>query len=482
MPRRAKIVCTLGPATATAQRIEELVEAGMDIARLNFSHGSHDDHARSYRLVREAADRAGRAVGILADLQGPKIRLGRFAAGSVEWRAGDQVVITTEEVPGTALRVSTTYHELPHDVRPGDRLLVDDGKICLEVVKVSGHEVFTEVLEGGLVSDHKGLSLPGIAVSVPALSDKDVEDLRFALSLRVDVVALSFVRSPDDAVGVRSIMSEAGESVPVIAKIERPEAVERFADIVAAFDGVMVARGDLGVELPLEQVPLVQKRAVQLARELARPVIVATQMLDSMIESSRPTRAEASDVANAVLDGADAVMLSGETSVGRYPIQSVRTMARIINTVDSAPLDVPPLQHRPRTKGGAICKAAIEVGEVLDAKALCCFTVSGDTVRRIARFHSPLPLLAFTPEPAVRSQLALSWGVETFLTPYVQHTDEMVAQVQDLLLSMDRFEVGDSVVIVAGSPPGVPGSTNALRVWRLGDPLPELGPPAPLVR
>jgi pyruvate kinase len=477
MPRRTKIVCTLGPATATAQRITELVDAGMDIARLNFSHGSHDDHARSYRLVREASDVAGRAVGILADLQGPKMRLGQFAAGPVEWRVGDQVVITTEDVPGTAQRVSTTYQELPHDVLPGNRLLVDDGKICLEVIKVSGPEVFTEVLEGGPVSDHKGLSLPGIAVGVPALSDKDIEDLRFALSLRVDVVALSFVRSPDDAVGVRSIMREVGESVPLIAKIERPEAVERFADIVAAFDGVMVARGDLGVELPLEQVPLVQKRAVQLARELARPVIVATQMLESMIESSRPTRAEASDVANAVLDGADAVMLSGETSVGRFPIESVRTMARIISTVDSAPLDVPPLKHTPRTKGGAICKAATEVGEVLGAKALCCFTVSGDTVRRMARFHSPLPLLAFTPEPAVRSQLALSWGVETFLTPYVQHTDEMVAQVQDILLSMDRFEVGDSVVIVAGSPPGAPGSTNALRIWRLGDPLPELGPP-----
>ena len=477
MSRRAKIVCTLGPATATAERIAELVDAGMDIARLNFSHGSHDDHARFYRLVRQAADARGRAVGILADLQGPKMRLGRFAAGPVEWRVGEQVVITTEDVAGTAQQVSTTYRELPHDVLPGNRLLIDDGKLCLEVVKVSGSEVFTEVVEGGLVSDHKGLSLPGIAVSVPALSDKDEEDLRFALSLRVDVVALSFVRSPDDVVRVRQIMAELDESIPVIAKIERPEAVERFTEILAAFDGVMVARGDLGVELPLEQVPLVQKQAVQLARENARPVIVATQMLESMIENSRPTRAEASDVANAVLDGADAVMLSGETSVGRYPIEAVRTMARIINTVDSAPVDVPPLQHRPRTKSGAICKAAKEVGEVLGAKALCCFTVSGDTVRRMARFHSPLPLLAFTPEPSVRSQLALSWGVETFLTPYVKHTDEMVAQVQGILLSMDGFDIGDSVVIVAGSPPGATGSTNALRVWRLGDPLPELGPP-----
>ncbi|HSV64776.1 MAG TPA: pyruvate kinase [Mycobacteriales bacterium] len=473
MPRRAKIVCTLGPATATPERVAELVAAGMDIARLNFSHGSHADHARSYQMVRDAADASGRAVGILADLQGPKIRLGRFAAGPVEWRPGDEVVITTENVPGTADRVSTTYRELPKDVVPGNRLLVDDGKLSLEVVRVSGPDVHLLVIEGGPVSDNKGLSLPGIAISVPTLSEKDAEDLRFALSLRVDVVALSFVRSPADAELCRAIMDEEGERVPLIAKIERPEAVELLPEIVQEFDAIMVARGDLGVELPLEQVPLVQKRAVQLARELARPVIVATQMLDSMIENSRPTRAEASDVANAVLDGADAVMLSGETSVGRYPVESVQTMARIIETVDSAPFEMQ-LQHNPRTKAGAISKAAKDVGEVLGAKALCCFTVSGDTVRRMARFHSVLPLLAFTPEPAVRSQLALTWGVETFLSPYVEHTDEMVAQVQEILLSLGRFAVGDQVVIVAGSPPGIAGSTNAMRVWRLGDELPQL--------
>jgi pyruvate kinase len=475
MSRRAKIVCTLGPATATAERVAALVEAGMDIARLNFSHGTHEDHAAAYRLVREASDASGHAVGILADLQGPKIRLGRFAPGlSVVWKDGDEVTVTTEEVVGTAARVSTTYTALPQDVAPGNRLLVDDGNLVLEVLSVGAKDVRCRVLEGGPVSDHKGLSMPGVALSVPALSDKDVADLKFALSLRVDVVALSFVRSPDDAVRAREIMTALGERLPLIAKLERPEAVERLPEILDAFDGIMVARGDLGVELPLEQVPLVQKRAVQLARENAKPVIVATQMLESMIEHHRPTRAEASDVANAVLDGADAVMLSGETSVGRYPVEAVRTMARIIETVNSAGALEPPLLRAPRTMGGAISKAAKEVGETLGAKALCCFTVSGDTVRRMARFHSELPLLAFTPEPAVRSQLALSWGVETFLAPYVEHTDEMVGQVQDILLSLGRFEIGDSVVIVAGSPPGIPGSTNALRVWRLGDDLPRL--------
>jgi len=474
MPRRVKIVCTLGPATSTAERVGALVASGMDIARLNFSHGSYEDHARSYRLVREAADASGRAVGVLADLQGPKIRLGRFAPGvPVVWQPGDEVVITTEEVVGTAHRVSTTYRQLPADVAPGNRLLVDDGNLALEVRDVSGTDVCCQVIEGGRVSDHKGLSMPGVALSVPALSGKDIADLRFALSLPVDWVALSFVRSPADADPVRELMAETGEQLPLVAKLERPEAVEQLEDIVKAFDGIMVARGDLGVELPLDQVPLVQKRAVQLARENSKPVIVATQMLESMIDSSRPTRAEASDVANAVLDGADAVMLSGETSVGRYPVEAVRTMARIIETVNSGPMAEPPLQRPPKSTGAAISKAAKDVGETLGAVALCCFTVTGDTVRRMARFHSSLPLLAFTPEPTVRRQLALTWGVETFLAPYVPHTDEMVAQVENILLSLGRFQVGDAVVIVAGSPPGTPGSTNALRVWRLGDELPK---------
>ena len=471
MTRRAKIVCTVGPATATPQRLVALVEAGMDVARLNFSHGSRADHQRAYTMVRQASDKVGRAVGVLADLQGPKIRLGRFADGPVQWPAGHRVAITTENVEGTAERVSTTYRRLADDVRPGDRLLVDDGNIGLVVVAVQDRDVLCEVIEGGTVSTAKGLSLPGVAVSAPALSDKDAEDLRFALHLRVDLVALSFVRSPGDAALVQAVMDEAGCTLPVLAKLEKPQAVADLTAVVDAFDGLMVARGDLGVEMPLEHVPLVQKRAVQACRERAKPVIVATQMLESMIENSRPTRAEASDVANAVLDGADAVMLSGETSVGKYPVQAVATMARIIQAVeDDSTATVPPLLQPPRTQGGAIAQAATELGVRLGASALVSFTQTGDTARRLARHRCSIPLLAFTPDPAVRSRLTLCWGVETFITPTVQHTDEMVGAVQDAMLANGRGRRGDLVVVVAGSPPSTPGSTNMLRVHRLGDP------------
>ncbi|GGS37736.1 pyruvate kinase [Actinokineospora fastidiosa] len=460
----------MGPATGTPERVAELVAAGMDVARMNFSHGSHGDHKQIYDLVRRAADDSGRAVGILADLQGPKIRLGTFANGPVEWRTGDVVRITVEDVAGTHDRVSTTYKGLAHDAKPGDRLLVDDGKVGLTVLSVEGPDVVCEVTEGGPVSNNKGLSLPGMDVSVPALSDKDIEDLEFALHLGVDFIALSFVRSPADIDLVHQVMDRVGRGrLPVIAKLEKPEAVANLEAIVLAFDGVMVARGDLGVELPLEQVPLVQKRAIQIARENAKPVIVATQMLDSMISNSRPTRAEASDVANAVLDGADAVMLSGETSVGRYPIETVRTMSRIVEAVESETLAVPPLSHVPRTKRGVISYAARDIGERLNAKALVAFTQSGDTVRRLARLHTHLPLLAFTPEPSVRSQLSLTWGTETFLVPQVDSTDAMVRQVDTSMLSIGRYQPGDVVVVVAGSPPGTVGSTNLIRVHRLGE-------------
>jgi pyruvate kinase len=468
--RRAKIVCTVGPATGSPERMRALVHAGMGVARLNFSHGRRSDHERMYDVVREAADDVGRAVGILADLQGPKIRLGRFADGRVEWTTGDRVAITTEKCLGTRERVGTTYELLAGDVRPGDRLLVDDGNIALVAVDVTATDVLCDVVEGGPVSDNKGLSLPGVAVSAPAMSEKDSQDLRLALELGVDLVALSFVRSPADAGLVHAVMAECGRQVPVLAKLEKPEGVAELDGIVDAFDGLMVARGDLGVEMPLEQVPLVQKRAVQACRDDAKPVIVATQMLESMIEHSRPTRAEASDVANAVLDGADALMLSGETSVGRYPVQAVSTMARIIDAVETASTVVPPLRHGPRTQGGAIALAAKEVGEWIGASALVAFTQTGDTVRRLARHHSPIPLFAFTPVPAVRSTLALTWGVETFISPTVQHTDDMVHAVDQLMLANGRGRPGDTVVIVAGSPPSTPGSTNLLRLHRLGDP------------
>ena len=468
MPRRAKIVCTLGPATSSAEQVVALVESGMDVARLNFSHGSHADHEKAYRMVREASDRTGRAVAVLADLQGPKIRLGTFADGPVMWETGSQVCITVEDVEGTQQRVSTTYKGLANDVRVGDRLLIDDGKLALSAVRVEGPDVWCLVVEGGEVSNNKGLSLPGVEVSVPPLSAKDEEDLRFALHLSVDFVALSFVRSPSDVELVREIMRQEDVEVPVIAKLEKPEAVERLDAIVEAFDGIMVARGDLGVELALEQVPLVQKRAVQAARERNKPVIVATQMLESMISSSRPTRAEASDVANAVLDGADAVMLSGETSVGAHPIAAVRTMERIIAAVESDQVWAPEVNRRSRSRSGAIVRAARDIAENLEVKALATFTQTGETARRLAALHPRQPLLAFTVDGRVRSQLALSWGVETFLVPTVQHTDDMVRQVEFSLLSIGRLKEGDRVVVVAGSPPNTVGSTNLIRVHEVG--------------
>jgi pyruvate kinase len=470
MNRRAKIVCTLGPATSGQEQITALIEAGLDVARLNLSHGSYQDHLSAYRHVRAGSEATGRGVGVLADLQGPKIRLGSFPGGPVRLAAGELFTITTDDVPGTGREASTTYQGLAGDCRAGDRILIDDGNVQLDVVSVSGRAVTTRVVVGGRVSDHKGINLPGVAVSAPALTEKDEEDLRWALAAGVDMVAMSFVRSPDDAALARKVMGEAGRHVPLIAKIEKPEAVEALPDIVDAFDGIMVARGDLGVELPLELVPAVQQKAIALARERARPVIVATQMLESMISAPRPTRAEVSDVASAVAQGADAVMLSAETSVGAYPAQAVATMARIIRASEDATLRAEPhLTRVPTTTGGAIARAAAEVGAIVGAKALVAFTMTGETARRLARYRSPIPLLAFTSEPATRSQLALSWGVETFIVPAVRHTDDMVRQVDAALAEMGRCAIGDKVVIVAGSPPGSPGKTNGLRVHRIGD-------------
>ncbi len=475
--RRAKIVCTLGPATSSPEQIRTLVDAGMDVARLNMSHGSHEDHERSYRHVREASDATGHGVGIFADLQGPKIRLETFADGMAALEVGQTWTITTRDVPGDAVICGTTYKGLPGDVGPGDPILIDDGKIRLKVTEVSDTDVTTEVVVGGPVSNNKGINLPGVAVSVPALSEKDIEDLRFALHLSVDFVALSFVRSAADAEDVRRIMREEGVLVPLIAKIEKPQAIDNLDEIVKAFDGFMVARGDLGVECPLEDVPFLQKRVVEKARRNAKPVIVATQMLESMITNPAPTRAEASDVANAVLDGADAVMLSGETSVGAYPFEAVRTMARIISsTEDHALPSMAAIDWQPRTPGGVIAKAAAEVAERIGASYLVAFTQSGDSARRLARYRGSIPVLAFTPEAVVRSQLSLTWGVETFLTQTVEHTDEMVRQVDEALLQIGRVKEGERVVIIAGSPPGIPGSTNALRIHTMGDAINEVAP------
>jgi len=467
--RKAKIVCTTGPATETAEQIQALVDAGMDVARINRSHGAPAEHEAVIRHVRAAAKASGRAVAVLVDLQGPKIRLGRFAEEKVHLDEGDIFTITTEDVPGTKELASTTYKGLPGDARVGDRILIDDGRVTVRITAVEGPRVITRVEVGGPISNNKGLNLPGVAVSVPAMSAKDEEDLRWALRLGADFIALSFVRSAADYDDVARIMTEEGRTVPVIAKIEKPQAVDNLVEIIEAFDGIMVARGDLGVELPLEMVPIVQKRAIELARRSAKPVIVATEVLESMISSPRPTRAEASDCANAVLDGADAVMLSGETSVGEYPIEAVRTMARIIeNTELHGRERMAPLGWSPKTRGGAITHAAAEVGETLGVKYLVTFTQSGDSARRMSRLRSQIPLLAFTPIPQVRNTLALSWGIQTYEVPMVAHTDAMVLQVELTLRANGLAEVGDLVVIVFGAPVGIPGTTNSLVVHRIG--------------
>ena len=468
--RRAKIVCTLGPATATPEIINSLVNAGMNVARLNLSHGDQDVHSRSYDLVRAASVASGKGVGILADLQGPKIRLARFQSGPVALNLGDLFTITTRDVPGDASICGTTYSGLPGDCKVGDRILIDDGKVGLEVLEVTSDSVVTKVTEAGTVSDNKGINLPGVAVSVPALSEKDISDLRWALKQGVDMIALSFVRSAADIVDVHQIMDQEGRRIPVIAKIEKPQAVENLQEIIDAFDGIMVARGDLGVELPLEQVPMVQKRAIELARAATKPVIVATQMLESMINSNRPTRAEASDVANAVLDGADALMLSGETSIGIDPIHVVETMSRIISHIEAEALEkLPRLADDAQGQTAkSMCLAAVDVATHVEAVSLVAFTETGSSARLVARHRSRTRLMAFTPNEHVRNQLSLVWGTETFLVDRVTHTDQMVAQLDRILLELGIFKMHDPIVVIAGVPPGVPGSTNGMRVHQLG--------------
>ncbi|MDT0264699.1 pyruvate kinase [Streptomyces sp. DSM 44915] len=470
--RRSKIVCTLGPAVDSFENLKALIDAGMNVARFNFSHGSHEEHEERYHRLRKASEETGRAIGVLADLQGPKIRLETFANGPVELTRGDEFTITTEDVPGDRTICGTTYKGLPGDVAKGESILINDGNVALQVLEVDGPRVRTIVIEGGVISDHKGINLPGVAVNVPALSEKDVEDLEFALRLGADLVALSFVRNADDVRDVHRVMDRVGRRVPVIAKVEKPQAVENMEEVVLAFDGVMVARGDLAVEYPLERVPMVQKRLIDLCRRNAKPVIVATQMMESMITNSRPTRAEASDVANAILDGADAVMLSAESSVGRYPIETVKTMSKIVVAAEDELLSrgLQPLVagKKPRTQGGSVARAAAEMADFLNAKTLVAFTKSGDTARRLSRYRAVQPILAFTTEASTRNQLTLSWGVETFVVPLVSHTDEMVELCDAELSRLNRYETGDTMIITAGSPPGVPGTTNMVRVHHLG--------------
>ncbi|MDO5492708.1 MAG: pyruvate kinase [Nesterenkonia sp.] len=468
--RHAKIVATFGPSTAGYEKTRELIGAGVDVARVNMSHGDHEVHAETYRTVREVSRDLRQAVAIFADLQGPKIRLGRFAEGAHDLEVGDRFTITVEDVEGTKDRCSTTFRGLPGDVSPGDTLLIDDGKVSLRAVEVTDTEVITEVEVAGTVSNNKGINLPGVAVSVPALSEKDEEDLRWALRTGFDMIALSFVRDAADIETVHRVMEEEGRYVPVIAKVEKPQAVEALQDVVDAFDAVMVARGDLGVELPLEEVPVVQKQAVRLARRWAKPVIVATQVLESMIENPRPTRAEASDCANAVLDGADAVMLSGETSVGEYPVEAVETMAKIIHATERRSLaEIPPLGSTPRTRGGAITRAAAQMADQLSIDYLATFTRSGDSARRLSRLRPRQPIFAFTHVEHTHNIMCLSWGVQPRWVEFASHTDKMTAQVDKLLLEEGVAQPDDLVVIAAGSPPGQAGTTNMVKVHRIGD-------------
>ena len=469
--RRAKIVATIGPATESSEQIRALIDAGMNVARINRSHGDEETHTKVFHRVRKAAEESGKAVAILVDLQGPKIRLGRFIEDQHELAEGDILTITTDDVPGTKERVSTTFKGLPQDVSEGDNILIDDGRVSVKVLEVTDTDVKTEVVIPGPVSNNKGLNLPGVAVNVPALSEKDADDLRWGLKMGADYIALSFVRSARDYEDVAKIMDEENIHVPVIAKVEKPQAVDNLQEIVESFDGVMVARGDLGVELPLEEVPLVQKRAVELCQQNAKPVIVATQVLESMISSPRPTRAEASDCANAVLDGADAVMLSGETSVGAYPIEAVQTMARIIETTEEGGMErIARAATDPHTQGGVITKAATEVATVLGARYLATFTKSGDTARRMARLRSETPLLVFTPVEKVRNQLALTWGVVTYKVDEVHTTEDMVELLDQKLLDTGAAQKGDAVVVISGAPLGVPGTTNALQIREVGGP------------
>lgn len=453
--------------------MEGIINAGMNVARLNMSHGDYGEHAHRYQLVRDTAKRLGKRVAILADLQGPKIRLGKFANDEKHYlEVGQEFTITIDDIEGTAERCSTTFKGLPADVSVGDSLLIDDGKVMLEAIEVTATDVRTKTVVPGYVSNNKGINLPGVAVNVPAMSEKDEADLRWALKQGVDLIALSFVRSGKDIERAHEIMEEEGRRLPVVAKLEKPQAIENMQDIIDKFDAVMVARGDLGVELPLESVPIAQKRIIEAARIWAKPVIVATQMLESMTNNPRPTRAETSDVANAIIDGTDAIMLSGETSVGDFPVETVATMAKIVQNVEEHGVDrIQRIDWDPHTTSGIMAKSAAEVAERLNAKFLIAFTSSGDTARRLSRLRPTTPMLAFTPSEDTAQQLALSWGITSYVTDTYTVFNEMVSAVSDMMLKEGLVAEGDRVVIVYGSPMGTAGKTNAIRVHKIGSAL-----------
>lgn len=466
--RRTKIVATLGPASSHPERLAQLIDAGMDVARLNFSHGVYADHAANIAAVRAAAAAAGRPITVLQDLQGPKIRTGALANGqAVDLLDGQPFTITNRDVIGAAECVSTTYAPLPAEVKPGDRVLLSDGLIELRVLSATATDVQCEVVHGGALREHQGINLPGVRLSAAAVTDKDIEDLRFGLEQDVDMVAISFVRRAADVQQVKDLIRQAGKDTPVIAKIERPEAVDVLPDILAVADGVMVARGDLGVEMSPEKVPLIQKRIIRLCNRKKIPVITATQMLDSMTHNPRPTRAEASDVANAVMDGTDAVMLSGESAVGDYPVESVRMLARIAADVEP---ERPVVNYEP--DGGddtqAISEAIAAVDKVLNLRAIVAFTETGHTARLVAEERPRVPVIALTPHLKVYRRLTLVWGVRPVLLPRtIATSEELLREVEASLLASRFAAPGDKILIVGGLPMGHSGGTNFLKIHTL---------------
>jgi pyruvate kinase len=478
--RRAKIVATLGPASSDQDTIRKMLEMGMDVARLNFSHGRHEDHADALDRIR-AVSQGVRPVAVMQDLQGPKIRTGPLKVGKagVLLEAGKELVITTEgDAPGDEALVSTTYRHLAEDVRAGDRLLVDDGLIELRVLATDGVRARCEVVEGGVLKEHKGINLPGVALRAEALGEKDKRDLAFGLAHGVDYVALSFVRSPEDVQRCRAVMERAGRVVPIIAKLEKPEVLNSLDAVIAAADGVMVARGDLGVEIEPERVPSIQKQILRKANAAGKPVIVATQMLESMIEHPRPTRAEASDVANAIWDGADAVMLSAETASGRYPLLALQMMDRIVREAEAhLALGAPPPVDLWTDLGAfnaVTAGAAVRAALAARATAIACFTISGTTARLLSQQRPHVPIIAFSPDQAIRRRIAFYWGVETRIMEPVRNSDIMCEMVSNQLLADGLAKAGDRIVLVFGSPLGVPGQTNSIRLHQ----IPGLSQPA----
>jgi pyruvate kinase len=473
---RTKILCTLGPSTSDVEILMSLIRAGMDAARLNFSHGSYDDHARLLDNLRTAAQRTGEAIAAIQDLQGPKIRIGSLAGPSVELKAGGRIVITTKPLQGTAERVSTDFQNLPRDVKPGEPILIDDGRIRLRVLEVSGTEVLCQVLVGGVLSAHKGINLPGVAVSTPSLTEKDRNDLAWGVAHGIDGVALSFVRTAEDIQELRRALhglQGSDDTIPVYAKIEKPQALANLDAIIAEADGVMVARGDLGVEMPPEDVPVLQKRIVRACAAAGKPVIIATQMLESMIHNPIPTRAEANDVANAVMDGSDAVMLSGETSVGSYPLETVQMMDRIIQRVEEERAE----SGGSRESGGevaasrhdALARAACVLAEQMSATAIVTVTNSGQTARALAKYRPNLPIVAITDRPLTLRRVAILWGVRGLLVNALGvESDKALQTIQEHLLSLGIVKTGDYVVLLAGLPFFARGSTNIIKVEKIG--------------